>query len=68
MKTIFFLTFLLFGALIYGQTGINTPNPKATLDIRAKNSNGSTPEGIIQAMHCLMPQHPEYMAQIKTAP
>lgn len=39
-------TFFLFGAfwlssIVYSQIGINTPTPEATLDIRAKNHNGT---------------------------
>ncbi|RMZ58702.1 hypothetical protein D1632_14015 [Chryseobacterium nematophagum] len=41
------LPFLLFGAFTYGQVGINTPTPHATLDVKAKNTDGSSSEGII---------------------
>ncbi|RNA63346.1 hypothetical protein D1631_16145 [Chryseobacterium nematophagum] len=38
---------IFFGALLYGQIGINTAIPKATLDVTAKNYDGSTAEGLI---------------------
>ncbi|CAA7392627.1 FISUMP domain-containing protein [Chryseobacterium fistulae] len=41
------LPILFLGALLYGQIGINTPMPKATLDVTAKNYDGSTAEGLI---------------------
>ncbi|WP_295230313.1 hypothetical protein [uncultured Chryseobacterium sp.] len=31
----------------YSQVGINNQNPKATLDITAKTTDGSKPEGIL---------------------
>lgn len=34
-------------SISYGQVGINNTSPKATLDVTAKNTNGSTPEGLI---------------------
>ncbi|RLJ30689.1 uncharacterized protein (TIGR02145 family) [Chryseobacterium sp. 7] len=34
-------------SIAYGQVGINNASPKATLDVTAKNTNGSTPEGLI---------------------
>lgn len=34
-------------SIIGAQVGINTQTPRATLDITAKNTNGSTPEGVI---------------------
>ncbi|WPO83401.1 hypothetical protein SD427_03405 [Chryseobacterium sp. JJR-5R] len=33
--------------LAYSQVGINTQTPRATLDVIAKNTNGTTPEGFI---------------------
>ncbi|KYH06601.1 hypothetical protein A1704_23665 [Chryseobacterium cucumeris] len=36
-----------FTALLQGQVGINTTSPKSTLDVEAKNIDGSSPEGII---------------------
>ncbi|CAA7392196.1 FISUMP domain-containing protein [Chryseobacterium fistulae] len=47
MKKTNLLPMLLFGALAYGQVGVNTDTPKATLDVRAKNMDGSTAEGIL---------------------
>ncbi len=38
---------LLLSTLIYSQVGINTQTPKATLDVTARNNNGTTPEGMI---------------------
>ncbi|WP_374465589.1 FISUMP domain-containing protein [Chryseobacterium sp.] len=34
-------------SIAYGQVGINNTSPKATLDVTAKNTDGSTPEGLI---------------------
>jgi hypothetical protein len=42
------LLFLFFiGYYSFGQVGINNPDPKATLDITATNTNTTTAEGII---------------------
>lgn len=38
---------ILFSTVLYSQVGINTLTPKATLDVTAKNNNGTTPEGLI---------------------
>ncbi|PWN61642.1 hypothetical protein C1634_010195 [Chryseobacterium viscerum] len=38
---------LLFSVFSYGQIGINTATPRATMDVMAKNTDGSTSEGII---------------------
>jgi uncharacterized protein (TIGR02145 family) len=38
---------ILLPAISYGQVGINTTSPSATLDVVAKHSDGSTPEGIL---------------------
>ncbi|WP_276834325.1 hypothetical protein [Chryseobacterium cucumeris] len=38
---------MLFGTLAYSQVGINTQSPKATLDVMAKTTDGSAPEGFI---------------------
>lgn len=38
---------LFFSAVMYSQVGINNASPKATLDITAKSTNGTTAEGII---------------------
>lgn len=37
----------LIGISAFGQTGINNFDPKATLDIAAKSTDGSKPEGVI---------------------
>jgi hypothetical protein len=36
--------FLLSFNLFFSQVGINTPSPKASLDISAKTNDGSQPE------------------------
>jgi len=41
------LAFTLISAISFAQVGINNTNPKATLDVTAKNTDGSTAEGII---------------------
>lgn len=46
-KTTLLLTSILLSGLMYAQTGINTLSPKASLDVVAKNTDGSTVEGII---------------------
>lgn len=46
-NTIAVAALLLTGTLATAQVGINNDTPKATLDITAKNTNGSTPEGLI---------------------
>lgn len=38
---------LLFSSFLYSQVGINTQNPKATLEVSAGNNNGTTAEGMI---------------------
>ena len=38
---------LCCSVLAYSQVGINTQAPQATLDVTAKNTNGTTPEGFI---------------------
>lgn len=38
---------LLFSVVMYSQVGINSQDPKATLDVTAKTTDGSKPEGII---------------------
>lgn len=45
-KLLITIVFLTCG-LATAQVGINNQLPKATLDITAKNTNGSTPEGLI---------------------
>ncbi len=47
MKKIALLTLLPLSAVLYSQVGINNDTPKATLDITAKTTDGSKPEGII---------------------
>ena len=46
-----FLPLLLLSCLSFGQVGVNTESPEATLDIVAQNSDGSgpitTPEGVL---------------------
>lgn len=48
MKNFFFLgaTILIFNAS-FAQVGVNNTDPKATMDITALNTNGSTAEGLI---------------------
>ncbi|WPO83399.1 hypothetical protein SD427_03395 [Chryseobacterium sp. JJR-5R] len=38
---------IMFSVAVYSQVGINTQTPRATLDVTAKNTNGTTPEGFI---------------------
>ncbi|BFO67495.1 hypothetical protein [Chryseobacterium sp. KCF3-3] len=45
--TLLILTALLFSIPAYAQVGINNTSPKATLDITAKTTNGTAPEGLI---------------------
>ncbi|MCP1298824.1 hypothetical protein NK356_06585 [Chryseobacterium sp. S0630] len=45
--TLLMLTALLFSIPAYAQVGINNTSPKATLDITAKTTNGTAPEGLI---------------------
>lgn len=47
MKKRLLLLGLFFSVFAFSQVGINNPSPKATLDVTAKNLNGSTAEGII---------------------
>lgn len=46
-KNIIFLGALLLSSAAYSQVGINNETPKATLDVTAKTTDGSKPEGII---------------------
>lgn len=41
--------FLIAGTTAFAQVGVNTPTPKATLDITAKSNIGTTPfpEGML---------------------
>lgn len=47
MKKIIIASCMLASKLIFAQVGINTPTPNATLDVVAKTTDGSKPEGII---------------------
>ncbi|CAA7194060.1 fibrobacter succinogenes major paralogous domain-containing protein [Chryseobacterium potabilaquae] len=47
MKKRKLLPLVFIGIMTSGQVGINTPSPKATVDIVAKNTDGSLPEGIL---------------------
>jgi hypothetical protein len=47
MKHLFTAAALLFGMTVLAQVGINNTFPKATLDITAKTTDGSKPEGLI---------------------
>lgn len=46
-KNLILLSAIVFSGLAFGQVGINTSAPKATLDVTAKATNGTTAEGII---------------------
>lgn len=46
-KNIILLGALILSSLAYSQVGINNEAPKATLDVTAKTTDGSKPEGII---------------------
>ncbi|SIQ69785.1 hypothetical protein SAMN05880574_12143 [Chryseobacterium sp. RU37D] len=46
-KSIIFFVFFLVLSIAKAQIGINTATPKTTLDISAKNSNGTTAEGML---------------------
>lgn len=43
----FFLLVLLIPVFMYSQIGINNTDPRATMEITAKTTNGSKPEGLI---------------------
>ncbi|WP_313376644.1 hypothetical protein [Chishuiella sp.] len=47
MKKYFILNTILLSASCFSQVGIATANPKATLDVTAGKTDGSTAEGII---------------------
>jgi hypothetical protein len=47
MKHLFTTAAVLFSMTAFAQVGINNTSPKATLDITAKTTDGSKPEGII---------------------
>lgn len=46
-KTLYNIILLLVCTMASAQVGINTTDPKATLDIAAKTTDGSSPEGIL---------------------
>lgn len=46
-KSLLMMVGLLFSTILFGQIGVNTTTPHATLDVVAKTTDGSTPEGII---------------------
>ncbi|MBB4807387.1 hypothetical protein HNP38_002691 [Chryseobacterium defluvii] len=46
-KNVILITVLFTGAVVYGQVGINTAAPKATLDVVGKPSNALSLDGII---------------------
>lgn len=46
-KTILFIFMAILSIFVSGQVGINNSFPKATLDVTAKKTDGSTSEGII---------------------
>ena len=46
-KNIILLGSLILSSLAYSQVGINNETPKATLDVSAKTTDGTKPEGII---------------------
>lgn len=47
IKNIVLLSFLVISGGAFAQVGINNEDPKATLDITAKTTDGSKPEGVI---------------------
>ncbi|MBT2623635.1 FISUMP domain-containing protein [Chryseobacterium sp. ISL-6] len=47
MKKLYLLPIVLIGALFYGQVGINNVDPKSTMDIQSKTTDGSTSEGFL---------------------
>ena len=46
-KTLSVMIGLVVSTAAYSQVGINTPDPKATLDVAAKTTDGTAPEGFI---------------------
>lgn len=46
-KNLILLGALMLSPLVYSQVGINNESPKATLDVTAKTTDGTKPEGII---------------------
>ena len=47
MKKLLFSLAVLSAVAVTAQVGINTDEPKATLQVKAKNTSGNTPEGIL---------------------
>lgn len=47
MKKLIILPVLLISSAFFAQVGINTIRPQSTLDIVAKTTDGSRPEGLI---------------------
>lgn len=47
MKSILLILGIFFSQYVFSQVGINNQSPRATLDITAKTTNGSKPEGMI---------------------
>jgi hypothetical protein len=46
-KKIFFTAILLQSLNLFSQVGINTTTPRTTFDVSAKNTDGSSPEGLL---------------------
>ena len=46
-KNLKILTALLIGVISFGQVGVNNTSPNVTLEVTAKQTDGSTSEGII---------------------
>ncbi len=46
-KKLLMIATITASVAMYSQVGINNQNPKATLDVTAKNTNGTSPEGVI---------------------
>lgn len=47
MKKFLLPMITLVSTIVYAQVGINNPDPKATMDITTKTTDGSRPEGLI---------------------
>jgi len=46
-RNLTFATLILFSLSMYGQVGLNTTTPKATLDVAGKTTDGTASEGFI---------------------
>lgn len=46
-KSLFVFVYFIAWSIVKSQIGINTTTPKITLDVSAKNTNGTTPEGML---------------------